>query len=342
MLQLTTVSLLWAGLVAQAAPETAAPPAAQLVREVRTLFGSRAEVQIFTADPKAARAAITEVFAELARLEALFSASASGSDVSRINLAAGLEPVKVAPETVQIVNRGLEISRLANGAFALSWMALHGLWDLSPTVAVRTLPGPERIAERLALVDDRQVQLEPQAGTVRLGAPGMAISVDGLAQGYAAHRGLALLEQKGFTDALVFVGGDVAARGKRGERSWLVGIQDPRATGFFAVLPLEDRAVATTGDYEHFVEIEGKRYHHVLDPRSGLPAALCRSATVVAADAATADALATAVFVLGPEKGLELIDTIATAGAVIVNADNQVSISRSLKELVRLVRPPTQ
>jgi thiamine biosynthesis lipoprotein len=326
------------------APSSTEPPAAPVnpvVRVTRPAFGGKVEIQVFTTDEAAVRPAMDEALAEVARLESLLAEDRPTSDIGRLNLAAGKEAVTIAPETAKVLRRGLEINRLSGGAFALTWLALRGLWDLSPTTEVRMLPGPERIAERLPLVDDAKLVVEGEKLTARLATAGMAVGVSGLAQGYAIHRALATLKKGGVSDALVALGGDIGTLGKHGDRPWLIGIQDPRASGYFTVLPLGDEAIAVTGDYEHFVELEGKRYHHVLDPRTGMPATTCRSVAVVAADAATADALATAVFVLGPEKGLALVEGMKGVGVIIVDADSQVIVSKSLSERARVVRPPT-
>ncbi len=302
-------------------------------------MGVRTEIQVFLADEKAGRAAIAAAFAEIRRIEDLLTEWKPNSDVSRLNRAAGKAPVVITAETSQVLARGKEVSEVSGGAFALTWGALASLWDFR---GERTVPAESRVRERLALVDDTKLVLDKDARSAFLREDGMAVGVGGLAKGYAVHRALGVLEKAGASNALVFVGGDIGVIGRKGDEPWVVGIQDPRATGFFAVLPIGDASIATTGDYEQFFETGGKRYHHILDPRTGWPADACRSATVIAGDAVTAEALSTAVFVLGPAAGMELIERMKGVEAVVVDANNEVTLSSGLDKKVRIVRPPSQ
>jgi thiamine biosynthesis lipoprotein len=172
----------------------------------------------------------------------------------------------------------------------------------------------------------------------------MAINLGGIAKGYAVDKAAAVLAKNGFTDVVVQAGGDLLVKGRKGEAPWTVGIRDPRGPldDFFALAPITDASFSTAGDYERAFVKDGHRYHHILDPRTGHPATACRSVTILAKDALTADELDDAVFILGPEKGLPLIEAREGVGAVIVTADNKVIVSKRLEGKVTIVHPPTE
>jgi FAD:protein FMN transferase len=326
-------------LTAPPVQQAPAAPLARVIQDSRPGMGTRMQVMVWSADEALARSAIDAAFAELVRLEELFSEWKPTSDVSRINRGAGKGPVSVSDETFALISRGKQLSMDTNGALALTWAALAGHWDFSKDGA-KKVPDPARVAERLQYIDDSKITLDPLARTVAI-PEGFTIGVGAIGEGYALERARAVLREKGFTDALVFIGGDIAVAGQKGEKPWLVGIQDPRGSGYFATLPVKDEVVTSSGDYEKFFEVDGVRYSHVLDPKTGMPAHGCRSVTVIGKDPTTADGLATAIMVMGPEAGMKLIETMPDYGVVIVDAQNQVSISSSVKSRVRIVRPPT-
>jgi thiamine biosynthesis lipoprotein len=171
----------------------------------------------------------------------------------------------------------------------------------------------------------------------------MAINLGGIAKGYAVDRATDILRRAGFRDAIVQAGGDLMLSGSRGERAWQAGIRDPRADRdvYFAVAGVRDHAFSTAGDYERFFFIDGKRYHHIIDPRTGQPATAARSVTIWAPDATTADGLDDAVLIMGPEKGLALIESLPDVGAVIVDAKNHVHVSKRMEGAVKILHPPT-
>lgn len=315
------------------------PRGPHVVTSSRTGMGTRTQVLVYTDDEAAAREATAAAFAEMERVEELMSEWLPDSEVSRLNQSAGKEAVKLSAETFALLAAGKAVATQSAGAFAMSWAALAGLWKFGD--AQPALPPQAELDARLPLVGDARLELDAAAGTARLPKAGMALGLGAIAKGYAVDRALAVLAAKGFTNVLVFAGGDIAVRGKKGAQPWSVGIQDPRAAGYFAVLPLGDEAVATSGDYEKFFELDGARYHHILDPRTGRPARGCRSVTIVAPDAMTADAYATAVFVLGPQEGMKLVEADPRLEAIIVDDQNAVTVSKGLAQRVRIVRQPT-
>ncbi len=315
-----------------------------VVRETAEGMGTRLQVFIYTDESERAHAAISAALEEMARIERLTSAWLPNSEISRINRAAGDGSwIPISPETYEVLIRGQEVNAQTHGRFAMTWAALGPLWDFSAGSAMH-VPSKSRAQQKAALVNDQRLVFSKtdNAPQARLERQGMALGLGGIAKGYAADRALSIVQSRGFENALVFAGGDVAFRGQKGEKPWLVGIQDPRGQGFFATLRSSGNdAIVTSGDYERFVEIGGVRYHHILDPKTGFPARGMRSVTIVAPDAMQADALSTAVFVLGETAGLKLVESLPGVDCVLVRGDNEVVVSSGIGKRLRVVRPPT-
>jgi thiamine biosynthesis lipoprotein len=289
-----------------------------------------------------ARAAIGLAFDEIRRLERLMTTWREDSDISRVNAAAGLHPVAVSPETFECVERAQQFSRLSGGAFDITFYALKGLWKFDEDKEAK-LPDPAEVKRRIKLIDYRRLVLDPAKRTLFLVDKGMAINLGGIGKGYAVDRATAVLRREGFRDAIVQAGGDLMLSGGKGERPWQAGIRDPRDERdvYFAVAMVRDHAFSTAGDYERFFFVDGRRYHHIIDPKTGYPATASRSVTIYAPDATTADGLDDAVLILGPERGLKMIESLPGVGAVVVDAHNKVWISKRLEGLVNVLHPPT-
>lgn len=289
---------------------------AQEVRRSRIIMGTVVEITAFGPDRDALDAAESAAFAEMSRIEDLMSPHRPGSDVARLTAAAG--PLTVAPETAAVIACGLEVAAASGGAFDMGLGRLKALWDIEgdhPRV-----PDPAEIRAALAGTGPGDLQLAGR--TVRKSRPGLAVDLGGVAKGYAVDRAVAVLARHGVTRASVNAGGDIRLLGDRGGRPWRIGIQHPRRTqALLATLDLADTAVVTSGDYERFFELDGVRYHHLFDPASGRPARRCQAVTVVAPQAMLADALATAAFVLGPERGRQLLAAFPGVEGLIVAAD---------------------
>ena len=234
-------------------------------------------------DPAAAAAAAEACFALFRRLDLELSEWKEGSPLSAVNRAAESAPGGRSARALRARRRGRSRSAEAtDGAFDLSWAALWGLWDFRAEAPI--VPSAPAIAERVALVDYRRVVLDSAARTIFLPAAGMKLGLGGIAKGYALERAAALLGERGFEDFLLVSGGQVYARGTRGGRPWQVGVRDPRGARdeIFATLPLAGGSLSTSADNESFFVVEGVRYHHILDPKTGWPAQGLRSATVLA------------------------------------------------------------
>lgn len=325
------------------------------VTRTGTAMGTFVQVRIYVDKPLAGRtpesdapilAQIDRAFVEIRRLEALMTTWSQASEVSQINAAAAKAPtsaVAVSPEVFEVIERSLAYARLSGGAFDISFYALKGLWhfddDLRPE-----LPDPAAIRRRLSLIDWRQIQIDRSRRTVRLGKPGMAINLGGIGKGYAVDAAVRVLKAAGLKDGVVQAGGDLMLFGSKGGKPFVAGVRDPRSPepdDYFAVCPVLDHAFSTAGDYERGFVKDGRRYHHILDPRSGYPSQGARSVTIYAKDATTADGLDDAVLILGPEKGMDLVESLPEVGAIIVDAQNRVHVSRRLTGRVQIVHPPT-
>jgi thiamine biosynthesis lipoprotein len=320
----------------------APPPPARRVDEQRLAMGSILHLTAWTGDEGAARAAFGRVFAEFDRLESLLSTWREGSDVLRLNAAAGQAPVAVHEDTRRVLDAARRLSETTEGTFDITFGALADVWKFDHDQDGR-VPTPAEIAVRQPLVDYRRVRVDAGPGTAVIERPGMRVHLGGIGKGYAVDRAVAMLRAAGLRDFLVQAGGDMYAGGANGEVAWRLGIQDPRGPGGepFAQLDLTDATFSTSGDYERFFERDGARYHHILDPRTGMPARGTRSVTIVTATATDAEGLSKGVFILGPERGMALVERLPDVEAVIVTADNRVLISSGLKGRVNLVRPPT-
>jgi FAD:protein FMN transferase len=298
-------------------------------------------------DEARTRAAIERAVAEVRRLEALMTTWRDDSEVSRINQSAGRAPVKVGPDTLDVIRKSLWIGEKSDGVFDITFEVMRGLWRFdqdADTAGGPRLPNAAAVLARRKLIDYRQVRVDEAASTVFLAKADSKISLGGIAKGHAIDRAAAVLIEAGIEDFLAQAGGDLYVHGRRADGSpWLAGVRDPRGPEgtYFAMMPVVDHAFSTAGDYERSYVVGGKRYHHIIDPRTGYPATASRSVTIWAKDALTADALDDAVFILGPVKGLELVESIDDAGAVIVDGDNRVFVSKRLEGKIKIERPPT-
>jgi thiamine biosynthesis lipoprotein len=242
-----------------------------------------------------------------------------------------------------VIDKSLWMSGRSGGVFDITFEVMHGLWRFDQDIDPH-LPNASAVAERRKLIGYRHVILDKEKSTVFLDDPKTKISLGGIAKGYAIDRAADVLSAGGVEDFLAQAGGDLYVHGHRADGSpWIAGVRDPRGAegSYFARMPVEDHAFSTAGDYERSYTVGGKRYHHIIDPRTGYPATASRSVTIWAKDALTADALDDAVFILGPAKGLELVEATDDAGAIIVDRDNHVFVSKRLAGKVAIERPPS-
>jgi thiamine biosynthesis lipoprotein len=306
-------------------------------------MGTEVELTAWTADDVRAEAAFTAVFGEFDRLDAMMSVWKDGSDVLRLNAAAGDHAVPVSPETREVLRVARQVSDQTEGRFDVTFGALSGLWKFDTQDKDDSIPDRREVLKRLPLVNYRDIEVDDRAGTALLKRKGMRVNLGGIGKGYAVDRSAAILRESGLRDFMIQAGGDMYVGGRRGDRPWRLGIRDPRgpADRSFAMLDLTDGTFSTSGDYERFFIKDGRRYHHILDLSVGEPAQGCRSVTLVTDRAVIADALAKGVFILGPDAGMALIERTPGVQGVIVSAKNEVLISSGLRGRLTLLAPPT-
>ncbi len=312
----------------------------------RRVMGTHLTMIAFTTptlDEAAVRGAFGRAAAEIDRIEALMTTWRPESEVSRINAASGQTPVEVSRETFDVIAAAIHTSEISEGTFDITFESLHGLWkfdqDLDPHP-----PSGAQIRAKLPLVSYRHVHLDADKATVFLDTPGVKIGLGGIAKGYAVDRASKVLLDAGIDAFIVQAGGDLFTHGRKPDGSpWAAGIRDPRGPegAYFALLDVTDHAFSTAGDYERSYIVDGRRYHHIIDPRTGYPATASRSVTIWAPTALQADEIDDAVFILGPKKGLALVESLEGVGAVIVDAKNNLIVSQRLQGKLRVIRPPT-
>jgi thiamine biosynthesis lipoprotein len=288
--------------------------------------------------------AIDEAFGEFDRIDRMMTTWTTTSEVSRVNQAAGTgKAVEVSPELFAVLERAEEDSRLSHGAFDITVGSFAGVWKFDEDND-GSIPPPELVAERKKLVSYKDLVLDPAHHAARLKRKGQKITLGGIAKGYAVDKAVAILRARGFVDFIVQAGGDMYCAGRRGDRQWRVGIRDPRGPrdSYFALAEVQDRTFSTSGDYERFTIKDGKRFHHIIDPATGYPAMGVRSVTIMAKDALTAEGLSKIVFIWGPERGLKLVESLPDVDAVVVDAQNHVTVSKGLKGRLQIVAPPTE
>jgi thiamine biosynthesis lipoprotein len=313
-----------------------------IVERSRLSMGSEVRITASVSRESDALRAFEKVFDEFDRLDRLLSVWHADSDVSRINAAAGVEPVKVTAETLELLRTAKQVGEWTGGKFDVTFGALSGLWKFDHDQD-NQIPRTVDVHARLPDVDFRSIELNVERGTVFLPRPRMRLHLGGIGKGHAVDRSAAILRADGVTDFLIQAGGDLYAGGARSDRPWRASIRDPRgpADRSVAAMNVRDETFSTSGDYERYFIRDGRRYHHILDPDTGEPARGCRSVTIVARHATLADALSTGVFVLGPQAGMALIEKLPDVEGVIVTDSNMVMVSSGLTERLERLHPPT-
>ena len=304
-------------------------------------MGSLLRIAVWANDEPRATNAIDLAFKEFDRLDNLLSVWKNDSDVVRINNNAGISPVKVSRETIEVLTLAHQASELTHGKFDITFGVLTDIWRFDHDQD-NIVPGRDLIEPRLKRIDYTAVDVDSTAQTAFINRPGMRIHLGGIGKGYAIDRAIAILEDQGFANFLIQSGGDLYVGGTDNGKPWKLGVADPRGNHDpFATLQIRDGTFSTSGDYERSFMKDGKRYHHLIDPDFGEPSRECRSVTIVANRAVVADYLSTGVFLMGPRNGMALIETLPDVEGVIVTAENEVLVSSGLKGRIELLRPPT-
>ena len=294
------------------------------------LLTSPFEVTVVAKDTVEANVYIDMAIAEVKRVENQVSDWIPSTPVSIINKNAGVKPVKVDDEVYGLIERSMKISQVTDGAFDISYASMDKIWKFDGSM--KEIPSAEAIKKSVERIGYKKVIMDPAAKTVYLKDVGMKLGLGGIAQGYIADNIKDILFSKGCKAGIVNVSGDINAWGRQPDgKPWTVAIVNPmNKNKVFATFPLEDSAVETSGSYEKYVTFNGKRYSHIIDPRTGFPAQGVVSVSVFAKRTEVADALATGVFVMGVEAGLNMIDQMKGIGCIIVDDKGGVHASKNI------------
>jgi thiamine biosynthesis lipoprotein len=269
---------------------------------------------------------------EIKRIEKLLTTFSEDSDTNLINNNAGITPVRVSEEIILLIERALRISSVTQGAFDISYGSVDkSLWNFDTTMSA--LPNVEQAKESVKLINYKNILIDKNAGTVFLKEKGMRIGFGGIGKGYAAEKAKALMQSEGVESGVVNASGDLTTWGSmpNGDK-WTIGIVHPEmANSVFSYMNVSDLSVATSGNYEKYVVIDGKKYSHTINPKTGLPVTGIKSVTIVSTNAEVADAMATPVMIMGIEAGMYMINQIKDIEAIIIDEHNTLYTSKNIK-----------
>ena len=300
-------------------------------RKVVKLMGNRFEITVVTDNEKWADECIYESIEEIRRIEKLFTTFNESSQVSRINNNAGEVPVKVDKEVFDLIQRSKRISDITQGAFDISYGSIDKrLWNFDQTMTC--LPDRQTAMKLVRLINYRNILLDEKKSTVFLKEKGMRIGFGGIGKGYAAEKAKVLLQHKGVESGIVNAAGDLTAWGYQPDGNpWTIGIADPNAArNAFSYLEITNTSVATSGNYEKYVMIDGKKYSHTIDPKTGMPVTGIKSVTIICPNAEIADAIATPVMIMGIDVGIDLINQLKGIECIVVDDHDNIHTSKNI------------
>lgn len=294
-------------------------------------MGCRFDITVVAENKNEADTYIDLAVAEITRIEKLISSWDPNSETSLINKSAGIKAVSVSPELFNLIERAIQISKLSDGAFDISYASMDRIWKFDGSMT--EMPSEEKIKASITRVGYRNIVLDKDASTVFLKNEGMKIGFGAIGKGYAADKAKTLLWEIGVSAGIINASGDMNTWGKQpSDDYWKVAITNPmNKDKAFALMPIKEGAVVTSGDYERFVQFNGKRYAHIIDPRTGYPASGIISATVFAPQAELADALATSIFVMGIEVGLDRINQLPKIECIIIDDKGNIHKSKNIE-----------
>lgn len=277
------------------------------VQKTGTIMGTEVTVTVVAGSEETGAAAINAAMAELKRLDAMMSLYKDESEITKVNLSAGKNPVTVSPEMIELAEQSAVVSKLTNGVFDVTMGPLIVLWQ------IRTKEGKIPTDGELAAIRPRigyeNILVDKKSSTIFLKNPGMIMDFGGCAKGYAADKAAEALRKRGIENGIVAVAGDIRVMGRRPDnKPWRIGVQHPREKDkALTVLELSEKFISTSGDYERFQIVNKKRYHHILDPRTGRPSEGMESVTVIGDRGSIVDPLTTALFILGTQEGMKIV-----------------------------------
>ncbi len=302
-----------------------------LSKSVLKLMGNRFEFTVIAENKEIGNQAIEQAIAEVKRIEELLSTFKKSSQANEINDQAGIRPVKIDREVLQLISRANKISTITDGAFDITYGSIDkSLWNFD--LKMTSLPDQETALKTVDLINYRHVLINDEECTVMLKNKGMRIGFGGIGKGYAADKAKQILQNLGIKSGIVNAAGDLITWGEQLNGSaWTIGIADPDQSGRpFSSLNISNMAIATSGNYEKFVIIDGKRYSHTIDPKTGLPVSGIKSVSIICPSAELADALATPVVVMGVKIGLNLINQLKHVECVIIDDHDKLYTSKNI------------
>ncbi|MRX65108.1 FAD:protein FMN transferase [Maribacter sp. RZ05] len=293
-------------------------------------MGSRFDITVVAANEEIGYINIDEAVAEIKRIEKLISSWDPDSETALINKNAGIKPVKVSLELFKLIERTKQISEITDGAFDISYSSMDGIWKFDGSMT--NMPTKDEIKKSMAKVGYEQIILDSNEQTVFLKQKGMKISFGAIGKGYAADKTKELLVSKQVVAGIINASGDLTTWGtKASGEKWLIGIANPLSKDkIFSWLPIVESSVATSGNYEKFVMFDGKKYTHIIDPRTGYPSQGVNSVSIFSKSAELCDALATAVFIMGKDAGLSLINQLGGTEVILVDSNNKIHKSSGI------------
>ncbi|MDA9262278.1 FAD:protein FMN transferase [bacterium] len=303
----------------------------QIYRQEFKLMGCKFSVSVVSLDSTKANSSIKLAVAEMRRIENLISSWSSTSQTSEINSYAGIKPVKVDKELFNLIERSLMLSKLTDGAFDISYASMDKIWKFDGSMS--SFPSTEKIKNSISKVGFKNIVLDKKKQTVFLKLKGMKIGFGAIGKGYAADKAKEILKQSGVNSGIINASGDMYCWGKKPNgNDWKIAITNPFNKGkAFATLPINDQAVVTSGNYEKFITFNNIRYAHIINPKTGYPTTGVISVTVFAPKAEFADALATSIFVMGKEVGLNRINQIPNVECIIIDTNGEIFTSNKIK-----------
>lgn len=306
-----------------------------VIKRAQMHMGTLVTITAVAESESIAQAAASSGFGEIRRLEELLSTWIPASELSRVNAAAGATAVPVSPETLAIVSYSLQAAELTDGGFNIAIGPAVEAWSVTDR---QHIPTEAELQQLVPLVDLHGIHVDVSKQTISLDRVGMRIDIGGIGKGYAADRAVEVMRKAGASAGVVALSGDIKTFGQLPDgQGFPVGIQHPRSEGaVLAWIDLRDEAISTAGDYERYFERDGIRYHHILNPQTLQPARGCQSVTVIAREGVWADGLDTGIFVMGPERGMELVEHLVDVEAIIVDAEGRMLVSSGLKNRIRV------
>ena len=296
------------------------------------LMGNQFEISAVSDNEQNANRIINAGIDEIKRIEKLLTTFQDSSETNLINRNAGIEPVRVSEEIFNLIERSIKISSITQGAFDITYGSIDkSLWNFD--TQMKSLPDKQTAREMVRLINYRNIVLDRENSTVFLKEKGMRIGFGGIGKGYAAEMAKCKMQQLGITNGIVNASGDLTTWGLQPNGDeWTVGIANPNISGeVFSFLKISGLAVATSGNYEKFIMIDGKKYSHTIDPRTGLPVTGIKSVTIITKNAEIADAMATPVTIMGVKAGLHMINQMKDVDVIIIDDHDKIHHSTNIR-----------